>query len=106
MEAGIKTRHIAIVSSTRADWGLLSPIAKELRRRDGVRLSVVATNMHLDETRGMTVSEIRDDGFEPAALVAMRYASDSEVDTAVAMGEHLADMARTLGELRPDLLLV
>lgn len=106
MEAGIKTRHIAIVSSTRADWGLLSPIAKELRRRDDVRLSVVATNMHLDETRGMTVSEIRDDGFEPAALVAMRYASDSEVDTAVAMGEHLADMARTLGELRPDLLLV
>lgn len=106
METGIKTRHIAIVSSTRADWGLLSPIAKELRRRDGVRLSVVATNMHLDETRGMTVSEIREYGFEPAALVAMRYASDSEVDTAVAMGEHLADMARTLGELRPDLLLV
>lgn len=101
-----KPRHIVIVTSTRADWGLLSPVAKALRLRPDVRLSIIATNMHLDESRGMTVREIRDDGFEPAALIPMTYASDSEVDMAVAMGMHLADMARTLGELRPDMLLV
>lgn len=99
-------RHIAIVSSTRADWGLLSPVAKALRCRDDVRLSIVATNMHLDASRGMTVDEIRADGFEPAALVPMTYASDSEMDTAVAMGAHLADMARTLAALQPDILLL
>lgn len=101
-----KTRHIAIVTSTRADWGLLSPVAKALSLRADIRLSIIATNMHLDESRGMTVREIREDGFDPAALVPMAYASDSEVDTAVAMGMHLADMARTLGELKPDMLLV
>lgn len=99
-------RDIVIVTSTRADWGLLSPVAKSLQRRENVRVSIIATNMHLDESRGMTVNEIRDDGFEPVALVPMAYASDSEVDTAVAMGEHLADMSRTLGRLRPDLLLI
>lgn len=99
-------RNIAIVTSTRADWGLLSPVAKELKQRDNVRLSIIATNMHLDASRGMTVNEIRDDGFEPAALLPMVCASDSEVDAAVAMGCHLADVARTLGELRPDLLLL
>ena len=51
-------RHIAIVSSTRADWGLLAPVAKALQRRDDVRLSIIATNMHLDPSRGMTVDEI------------------------------------------------
>lgn len=99
-------RHIAIVSSTRADWGLLSPVAKALRQREDVIVSVIATNMHLDSSRGMTVDEIRNDGFEPAALVAMNYATDGEVDTAVAMGEHLADMAKVLGKIRPDLLLL
>ena len=99
-------RHIAIVSSTRADWGLLSPVAKALQCRDDVRLSIIATNMHLDPSRGMTVDEIRADGFEPAALVPMTYASDSEADTAVAMGTHLADMARTLAALKPDILLL
>lgn len=99
-------RHIVIVSSTRADWGLLSPVAKALQRRKDVTVSVIATNMHLDASRGMTVNEIRNDGFEPAALVAMNYATDGEVDTAVAMGEHLADMAKVLGEIRPNILLL
>lgn len=106
MDIEKKPRHIAIVSSTRADWGLLSPVACELRRREGVKLSIIATNMHLDASRGMTVNEIRDDGFEPAALIPMTYASDSEADAAVAMGCHLADMARTLSQIKPDILLL
>lgn len=99
-------RHIAVVSSTRADWGLLSPIARDLRSRPEIKLSIIATNMHLDPSRGMTVNEIREDGFEPAACIPLHHASDSELDTAVAMGYHLADMAKVLNELRPDLLLI
>lgn len=101
-----KTRHIAIVTSTRADWGLLSPVAKALKAHEGVRLSVLATNMHLDESRGMTVDEIRGDGFEPSVLIPMHCDSDKEVDTAVAMGLHLGDMAKALASLMPDILLV
>lgn len=35
--------------STRADWGLLSGIARELNSREDVCLQIVATNMHLSE---------------------------------------------------------
>ena len=101
-----RKRHIAIVSSTRADWGLLSPVAKALQQQESVAVSVIATNMHLDASRGMTINEIRADGFEPIAQVAMSYKSDGEVDTAVAMGVHLSDMAKVLGEIRPDILLL
>jgi len=100
------TRHIAIVTSTRADWGLLSPVAKELKAQADVKLSVIATNMHVDASRGMTVNEIREDGFEPAALIPMHCDSDKEVDTAVAMGLHLADMAKVLAWIKPDILLL
>ena len=53
---------IAIATSTRADWGLLRPIARALSLREGVDVRVVATNMHLNPRFGMTVGEIEADG--------------------------------------------
>lgn len=99
-------RHIAIVTSTRADWGLLSPVARELQQRENIALSIIATNMHLDPLRGMTISEIRSDGFEPCTVLPLLQSSDSDVDTAISMGYHLADVAKVLSKLRPDLLLL
>ena len=44
-------RKICIVTSTRAEWGLLSGIAKELNKRNDVTLQIIATNMHLSENQ-------------------------------------------------------
>ena len=38
---------IAIATTTRADWGLLSPIAKALSKRDDAEVHIIAGNMHL-----------------------------------------------------------
>ena len=62
-------RHYLIASSTRADWGLLSPLARSLRER-GNRISVAATNMHLLPQYGNTVHEIEQDGFRPLKVHA------------------------------------
>ncbi len=62
-----KRRHFAIATSTRADWGLLSPLAKSLRDY-GFDITVIATNMHLLEETGMTVREIEADGFDPVRV--------------------------------------
>jgi len=59
---------IAVATTTRADWGLLSPLAADLRDK-GADISIMAGNMHLNPTYGMTVGEIRRDGFEPAYLI-------------------------------------
>lgn len=61
--------HYLIASSTRADWGLLSPLARSLRQR-GSRVSVAATNMHLMPQYGNTVREIEQDGFRPLKVPA------------------------------------
>jgi UDP-N-acetylglucosamine 2-epimerase (non-hydrolysing)/GDP/UDP-N,N'-diacetylbacillosamine 2-epimerase (hydrolysing) len=57
-----RNESIYIASGTRADWGLLSPIAKELVRR-GASVEVIATNMHLMPEYGDTYKEILADGF-------------------------------------------
>ncbi|MCD8395131.1 MAG: UDP-N-acetylglucosamine 2-epimerase [Bacteroidales bacterium] len=98
-------RKIAIATSTRADWGLLSPLARALSSREDCEVTVVATNMHLLEGYGHTVDEIRQDGFEPRC-VPMTFEGDSDVATAKAMAQCLSGMAEALDEIRPDMLVL
>jgi len=55
---------IAIATSTRADWGLLSPLARVLKDTKGVDLLIYATNMHLRQEMGLTYQEIEKDGHQ------------------------------------------
>ncbi len=102
----IKRRKIAVVTSTRADWGLISPIAQALKERPEVDLSIIATNMHLDAARGMTVDEIVADGFEVTYRVEMTPADDSPLAIAEAMSRCLSGMAAAFAELKPDLIVI
>lgn len=99
-------RKVCIVTGTRAEWGLLSPIAAGLKTEVDVELQIVATNMHLMQRYGHTIDTIRTDGFRVDAEVPMTPASDSPADTAVAMGQCLQGMARAFEELKPDMVVI
>lgn len=58
---------IAIATGTRADWGLLSPLAQELSKKRNVEIYILATNMHYLPEYGFTWKEIVADGFKIAA---------------------------------------
>lgn len=96
---------IAIATGTRADWGLLSPIASSLRQ-NGADTAVIATNMHLEPKFGNTIAEIIADGFEPAACVKMQADTNSELETAKSMAMCLDGMADALAEIKPDCIVI
>ena len=102
-------RKICIVTGTRADWGLLSPIAAALRSRDDVDLQIVATNMHLMPRFGMTVDEIKADGFDIDGSVKI-FDDDADIDsplsTAQAMGRCLKEIAPVFDRLKPDMVVL
>ena len=99
-------RKICIVTGTRADWGLLSGIAKALDARSDVKLQIVATNMHLSEQYGGTYREIERDGLHIDYRVPMPVDNDSAHGTVTAMSECMRGMANAFDALRPDLLLI
>ncbi len=99
-------RKICIVTSTRADWGLLSKVACALKERNDVTLQIVATNMHLSEKYGSTWHEIERDGLFIDRMVPMDVDNDGAADTVVAMSQCMDGMARTFCDLQPDLLLI
>lgn len=55
-------KKIAVVTATRAEYGLLSPVIKELRKHESDRLKVdlIVTGTHLSDDYGLTVNEIDD----------------------------------------------
>lgn len=80
---------IAIASSTRADWGLLTPLAEELRKQQ-IPHVVYASNMHLIPEMGMTISEIEATGETPLRLYTAGNSScETFANTAKAYGEVL-----------------
>ena len=55
-------KKMAVVTATRAEYGLLSPVIKELRKHedDNFKVELIVTGTHLSENYGMTVDEITD----------------------------------------------
>lgn len=101
-----ESKKICVLTSTRADWGLLMPLAGELRRAKGVELSIVASNMHLVPELGMTVGEIEAAGFTVDRRIACHVAGDDDLSRAVTMARCLEGTAKALDELKPDAVVI
>lgn len=93
-----KTPTIIIATGTRADWGLLHPLASELRSR-GVEPTIAATHAHLYEDLGLTVREIESDGFNPIRIPTRRTAPQ-------AMADAIEGFSALFHEQKPDMLVV
>jgi len=75
-------KKVAVVTSTRAEYGLLRPVIQELRAAESetFRLELVVTGTHLSEQYGMTVQEIINDGMRIDHQISIPVVSDTAVD--------------------------
>lgn len=99
-------RRIAVVTGSRAEYGILYPVLKAVEAHPGLRLSLVVTGMHLSHEFGYTVQQIEKDGFEIEAKVDMLASNDSLVAMAESVGVGIMGMAQTWEQLKPDVILV
>ena len=99
-------RRVCILTGTRAEWGLLSPIAAALKAREDVELQIVATNMHLDPRYGHTVDQIEAAGLRVNERVKMATDNPTGAAAARAMGQCISGMADALERLQPDLAVI
>jgi UDP-hydrolysing UDP-N-acetyl-D-glucosamine 2-epimerase len=99
-------RRVAVVTGTRAEYGILRPVLRELGAAPGTLPLVVAAGMHLLPEFGLTVRDIERDGFEVAARVHMGTQGDDPAAMATALGMGIAGMSGALQALRLDIVLV
>lgn len=99
-------RKICVVTGSRAEYGLLYWLLKEIQTDAELELQLVVTGMHLSPEFGLTWQQIAADGFSIARKVEMLLSSDTPVGISKAMGLGLIGFADALQELQPDLLVV
>jgi UDP-hydrolysing UDP-N-acetyl-D-glucosamine 2-epimerase len=99
-------RKICVVTGSRAEYGLLSVVMKEIKDNPAFTLQVVATGMHLAPEFGLTYRQIEKDGFSLDARVEMLLSSDTPVGITKSLGVGVIGFADTFHMLKPDLLMV
>ena len=99
-------RKIAVVTGTRAEYGLLYWIIKGIHDDPELELQLVVTGMHLSPEFGLTVKDIEKDGFPIADRVEMLLSSDTETAISISMGLGMIGFAKAYERLKPDILVV
>ena len=64
-------RKITVTTGTRADYGLLRPILNSISSSKNLDLFLIVTGMHLSKKYGLTINEIKKDGFKISASFNM-----------------------------------
>lgn len=100
------TRKIAVVTGSRAEYGLLYWLIKEIHESSDLQLQLIVTGSHLSPEFGYTASQIEQDGYPVAAKVEMLLSSDTPVGIAKSMGLGVISFADALDRLKPDLIVV
>lgn len=99
-------RRICVVTGTRADYGLLYWLLKEIGADPDLDLLLIVTGMHLSPEFGLTQRVIEEDGFGIDAKVEMLLSSDTPVGIAKSIGLGVIGFADALARLNPDILAV
>jgi len=99
-------RSVAVVTGTRAEFGILTPILVEIMRSKDLELHIIATGMHLSEVHGYTLKDIERSGFRVDEVVDMSPCDDSEASMAKALGKGIIGVTEAFERINPDIVLV
>lgn len=99
-------KKIAVFTGTRAEYGLLYWLMKDIQSDPDLELQILATAMHYSPEHGETWKTIVNDGFEITESVEMLLSSDTPSAVVKSMGVGLLGFADALRRMQPDLLVV
>ena len=99
-------RKIAVITGTRAEYGLLKNIMKEIENDTELELQIVVTGMHLSKKHGMTINEIIEDGFHVNEKCPILLDYDGKEKNAMEIGIAISQFSNALNRLKPDIILI
>jgi len=101
----MQKRKICVVTGTRAEYGLLYWLMKEIEKDARLELQIIATGMHLSPEFGLTYKEIEKD-FTITKKIEMLLSSDTSIGISKSMGLAQISFAEAYSNLSPDLIVI
>ncbi len=98
-------RKVCVVTGTRADYGLLYWLMKEIDQDSDLILQVIVTGMHLSPEFGLTYRDVEKD-FKIDKKIEMLLSSDTPIGISKSMGLAQISFAEAFAELQPDIVVL
>ena len=102
----MKRRKICVVTTSRADFGLLRGLLHSIRADSALRLQVIASGMHLAPKFGQTWRDIQAAGFRIDRKIGLRLSGDADVDNVKSIAVGLNGFAQAFVELKPEIVVL
>jgi GDP/UDP-N,N'-diacetylbacillosamine 2-epimerase (hydrolysing) len=97
---------VALITSSRADYGLLKPVIKRLSDDGFFDLKIIVTGTHLSEEFGYTYREIIDDGYHIDAKLKILEDDDSPLSITKNCANSFLKFGELYDNLKPDVIFV
>lgn len=101
-----RKRSIAVITGTRAEYGLLQSTLHAIERHPKLELQLVVTGMHLLKEFGATVEQVKRDGWTIAARIPMQKGTDGPRDQADGLARGITGIAAFLELAKSDIVVV
>ena len=99
-------KKICVITTSRADYGLLYHLIQQIYSSSRLELQLIVSGSHLSSQHGMTVSQIREDGFLIDAEVPIIQDTDTVLDISRAFSLGVTGFAQAYERLSPDIVLL
>jgi GDP/UDP-N,N'-diacetylbacillosamine 2-epimerase (hydrolysing) len=96
---------LLFLTGSRGEWGYIRPILRLAHER-GHEARICATNMHLLPSHGLSINEIRADGFGVDDEIYMSLDAHNRTTMAKSLGVFLSSFVDVLHRVRPDWLVL
>ena len=97
---------ICLVTSTRAEYGVLKPLIECLAANNRFSLKLLVMGSHLSPEHGNTIQLIRNDGFVVDEQIEMLMSSDTNVGSVKSAGLAMIGLADCLQRLHPEYIIL
>ncbi len=99
-------RKICVVTTSRADFGLLRGLLKAIRADSALRLQVIASGMHLASSFGSTWRDIEAEGIKIDRKIDLRLTGESNLANLKSISVGLNAFAKAFTELKPEIVVL
>ncbi len=99
-------KKIAIVTATRAEYGLLSNLMEQLEQDAEIELQLFITGSHLLKESAESLAQIKQKYSISAEIIILKEDSNSDLDIAIATSKALAGFATAFAKHNPNIVVV
>ena len=93
------------ITGSRGEWGYIRPVL-EICKRKKINYKLCVTNMHLLDSFGSSINEIKNDGFKIHETIYMALDGYNNITMAKSLGVLMVSLADVVNRVKPDWIIL